>query len=153
MVQRNLPEQMINARAFTSLPSAATNLDEVPVFADDNGRLVTVNAGPRDIVGFSNKSLSVSTTKTLAPAGGAGVFRDLLSVTISNPSSASEAVVVIYANIASGAEVFKLTIPVAAGPQQLTFPTPLPAPTANVAWGIKSTVVGTTVTTQYVDNN
>lgn len=144
---------VIGGEARTTLPAAVASGDAVRLVSDDNGRLVVVNAAPRDLVGTSFKSLSVSTTKTLVPAGGAGVLRDIVSLTLSNPSSASEAVVVIYDNITSGNEVFKITLPVAGGPRHLSFSVPFPATTANVTWGIKSSVVGTTVTAQFVNNN
>ena len=144
---------IVGGEARTTIPTAVGSGDAVRLMADDNGRLVAVLGAPRDLVGSHFKSLSVSTTKTLAPAGGAGVLRDLVSLVVSNPSSASEAVVIIYDNIAAGAEKFNLTIPVAAGPQVISFPVPFPATAANVAWGIKSSVVGTTVTALFVNNN
>jgi hypothetical protein len=104
------------------------------------------------IVGHYYKSLSVSTSKSLVSAAGAGKFRDLTSITLSVPFAASStsATIVLYSTLTSGAEIGKLFVN-CGETFQLKFDPPLLAATANVIMGIKSTRPGTTVMVDYLD--
>jgi hypothetical protein len=138
--------------ARTSMPTAVDNGDLVRPMADDNGRMITVANSPRDLVGQTVLSLTVSTTTTLLAAGGAGVLRDITSLVLTNPSSVSKADVTIYSSVTTGTVIFRAILPESGGLVHNPA-TPIPAQTANVAWGVKCNVVGLIATIQYVDNN
>jgi hypothetical protein len=91
--------------------------------------------------------LSVSTTVTLLAAQGAGVFSDLLALTISNPS-ATDATVTIFDDITTGVQTFKWELAANGGGIVMVFNTPFKNATANTGWGITSSETGVTATVQ-----
>lgn len=145
--------------ARTTMPTAVANGDAVRAMADDNGRQVITPVAPRDLVGMTALSLTVSTTTTFLAAGGAGVFRDIIGFTLTNPSSATQASVILYAaNSATGTSLSSLTevarFELAPNGGAVYTPcVPIPALGANKPWGIKSGVVSIQCSIQYADNN
>lgn len=138
------------AEARTTNPTAVADGDTVRLQADDLGRQVVAPHAPRDLVTDNHVSLSLSTTLTLLPAGGAGVLRDLLSLTISNPSS-SAATVTIFDGLAGGTQRFKWEFAANGGGLTHSFPVPFKQASANNGWGITSSELGVTATAQAVD--
>ena len=115
--------------------------------ADDMGRQIVMPGGPRDLIVTNRVSLSVSTTVTLLAAQGAGVFSDLLAITVSNPTSAL-ATVNIFDDVTTGTVVFKWGLAADGGGVVMVFNTPFPNATANTGWGITSTETGVNATVQ-----
>lgn len=144
--------------ARTTLPTAVGNGDAVRAMADDNGRQVVTPVAPRDLVGMSPLSLTVSTTTTLLPAGGAGVLRDIIGFVVTNPSSVSQALVILYTANGSGTslsgmtEIFYAELSPSGG-LVYTPSVPIPAAAANKPWGIKCNVTGLKCSVQYANNN
>ena len=141
---------LLGLEARTANPTAVASGDAVRAMADDLGRQVIVPNAPRDLVTNNHVSLSVSTTVTLLAAGGAGVFRDLLALTISNPASAA-ATVTIFDDHTTGTQAFKWELAADGGGVVLVFNTPYKAASANTGWGITSTETGVTATAQALD--
>lgn len=77
----------IGAVARTAIPTAVADGDRADVFADDLGRLVIQPLVPRDRIVHNRIALTDTTETTLIATGGAGVFRDLIGLYISNESA------------------------------------------------------------------
>ncbi len=77
----------IGAVARTAHPTAVAGADRVNVYADDLGRLVTYPYAPRDLVSHNRLALTTTTETKLITAGGAGVFKDLTMLVLSNESA------------------------------------------------------------------
>lgn len=135
--------------ARTTNPTAVADGDAVRAIADDMGRQI-IAFSPRDLVVDNHVSLSVSTTLTLLAAPGAGVFRDLTMLTISNPS-ATPALVKIFDKLATGAQRFAWELAADGGGIALAFTLPFKNATAQEGWSITSTELGVTATAQAID--
>jgi hypothetical protein len=133
----------VGGQARTTLPTAVADADRVNFIADDLGRQVVMPFAPRDLIVHNRISLTSTTETTLISAGGAGVFRDLLFVILSN-ESASEVRVDI--RDATGGTV-RLSVDLAAdgGGAVVKLPVPLTQATANNAWSAQLSAAVSTV--------
>lgn len=137
--------------ARTSNPTAVANGDAVRAMADDLGRQVVMPMAPRDLVVDNHlTSMSASTTQTLLAAGGAGVFRDIVLLTISNRSSTA-ADVRILDGVVGGTERFRWEFAADGGGITLPFPVPFKQASAAAPWAIVSTELDVSVTIQAVE--
>lgn len=144
---------LTGGEARTTNPTAVGDGDAVRSMHDDLGRQVVVPHGVRDLTTHNRIALTTASETTLIAAGGAGVFRDLVMLVVSN-ESASEVRVDIRD---SSAGTVRLSVDLAAdgGGAVIPFPVPLTQASANNAWtaqlsGAVSTVY---VTAQAVENN
>lgn len=137
--------------ARTTNPAAVADGDAVRGMADDFGRQIVEPFGPRDRdVDNHNGSLTLSTTLTLLAAGAANVFRDLVMITISNPT-ANDALVTIFDGLAGGTERFRWEFAANGGGIALAFTRPFKQATAANGWSITSSEVGVGFTVQAVE--
>lgn len=143
---------LLAGEARTSNGTAVANGDTVRLQADDLGRQVIQPFAPRDlIVNAHLTSLSATSTQTLLAAGGAGVFRDLVTIVLSNRSAAT-ADVQIYDGLAAGTEMFRYTLAASGGGSNLALTLPLKQATANNGWAIRcADTTDVSVTVQAVD--
>ena len=79
--------QKIGGVARTAHPLAVANGDRVNMYADKLGRLIITELVPRELIVHNRIALSSTTETTLIAAGGAGVFHDLMDLTVSNESA------------------------------------------------------------------
>ena len=137
---------LLAGEARTSLPTAVANGDTVRLQADDDGRLVTQPMAPRDMINTStNRVALTSTTRTvLVAAGGAGVFNDLVSLTMSN-ESATEVRVDVFDLNTGGTAIFSVDLAADGGGATINLPVPYPQATANNAWDVQLSAAVSTV--------
>lgn len=143
----------IGAVARTAHPTAVGGADRVNVYADDLGRLVVYPYAPRDLVTHNRLALTTTTETTLITAGGAGVFKDLTLLVMSN-ESATETRVDIR-DSTTGTVRLSMDLAADGGGAVIKFDPPLTQATAANNWtaqlsGAVSTVYITAVA---VDNN
>lgn len=122
----------IGGRARTAHPTAVANNDRVDGYFDEMGRQVTKSLVPRDLVTANHVTLTTTTETTIIAAGGAGVFRDLVFLSLSN-ESASE-VRVDIADSTAGADVMSIDLAADGGGAIIPFPVPFKQTTANNNW-------------------
>ena len=119
------------ADAITALPTAATAGNLVGMSADKFGRQIVLPVTVRDLVGIQPTTISTTTPTSIVPAGGSGVFTDLLALIISNTSASTNTRV----DISDGTVTFSLQSIAGAPPVGIPYMgTPIPATTANTAW-------------------
>lgn len=140
------------AEARTANPTAVGNGDAVRLMADDVGRQVVAPHGVRDLTGHANITLSSGTETTLISAGAAGVFRDLLLVTLSNTSST--AVRVDIRDSTGGTIRYSMFLAADGGGAVIPFPAPFKQAAAANNWTaqLSSAVTDVRVMAQYVEN-
>lgn len=136
----------VGAVARTTLPTAVAGGDRVDLFADDLGRIVTYDVAPRDRIVHNRIALTDTTETTLIAAGGAGVLRDLVDLTISNESSSQ--VRVDIRDATAGTVRYSVALAASAGGVSKTFRVPLTQAAANTAWTAQ---LSTAVSTVYVN--
>ena len=128
---------LLGLEARTTVPTAVADGDLVRAMGDDFGRAVNLPFGARDRLVKYNFSASVSSTITFMPAGGAGVFRDLVHISMSNPS-ATAADVTIFSSLTTGTIELTYHLAASGGGVVDNFTTPWPQTTANAIWGFRS---------------
>ena len=83
----------VGYKARTTNPTAVADLDRVDGAADKTGKQIVVPHGVRELVAQASTVIAGSATETtILAAGAAGVFHDLLLLTISNQSATAEVV-------------------------------------------------------------
>lgn len=135
----------IGGVARTATPTAVADGDRVDLYCDDLGRAVTVPHAPRDRTVHNRISLTTTTETTLIAAGGAGVFRDLAFLSLSNESATE--VRVDIADSTAGTDRISIDLAASGGGAIIPFPVPLTQATANNNW--TATLSGT-VSTVYI---
>lgn len=137
----------VGAVAATSYPTAVTNGQLVGAMSDKAGRLVVVQAGPRDIITPISYQSTSATLATIISAQGAGIFTDILWALFTNESSTATIV-----SLSDGTITYKIAI-ASNGGAMLPIPVPIKASSANAAWQISnSAAVNVDVILQYVSN-
>lgn len=121
--------------ARTANPTANTALTRVDAFFDDVGRQITVLNQVRDLVGVQATTVTVNTETTIVTAGGAGVFNDLTSLTITNSSATAVAVTLRDSTAGTTRAIYAIA---ANGGITIPFSTPMPQATANANWTLQS---------------
>lgn len=136
------------ARAATTYPTAVTDGQLVGTMADKAGRLVTVGAAPRDLIGtavLSNNS--AASGASLIGAGAAGVFNDIILFIVTNRSSTATVV-----TLTDGTVSYTFAI-AANGGIVIPCPTPIPATSSATAWTVgNSATVACDYTAVYAKN-
>jgi hypothetical protein len=134
----------IGFQAKTSLPTAVADADRVNGIADKFGRQVILTNAMRDITGSQTTTITSSTSETtIVTAGGAGVFRDITHISITN-KSASDTLVTLK-DSTGGTTRGIWNIP-AGGGIVLPYNTPKKQATANNNWTL---TCGTSVDSVY----
>jgi hypothetical protein len=118
----------------TTNPTAVTDGQRVNGFFDKVGRIVSVPHAPRARVVTQVTTINATTAETtILAAGGAGVFRDLVSVVFSNTSGA--AILVSFRDSTGGTVRFHVETTASFGATEVyTFGVPFPQNTANNTW-------------------
>ena len=140
--------------AQTTLPAAVATTQVVKAMFDKFGRQVMVSGTIRDLVGRVSVTATTTASQTLLAAGGAGVFNDISSITISSLTALANQV-----NLLDGATIVWTGVIGATGGNaqtpmaSQTFSPPLPQATANTAWNITmSNAQNTFVSIVYLKN-
>lgn len=140
--------------ARTAHPAAVAAGDRVNAYGDTLGRQVVMPFVPRDRCGHNRIVLSTTTETELVAVGGAGVFRDLIGLVISN-ESATEVRVDIKDGASVGTTTARLSVDLAAdgGGAVLMLPVPLKMGTANHLWSaqLSAAVSSVYLTALYVE--
>lgn len=118
--------------ARTAHPTAVADGDRVNSYGDDLGRFVTYPFAPRDLITHNRIVLTSTTETSLIGAGGAGVFRDIVWLMLSNESATK--VRVDIRDATGGTVRFSLTLAADGGGGVIALPAPLTQATANNAW-------------------
>lgn len=135
----------IGGKARQTNPTAVADADRVDGFFDDVGRQVVVLNQARDLVGNQVTTITASTSETtIVTAGGAGVFNDLTSLTITNSSSTATLVTLKDATGGTTRAIYSIA---ANGGITIPFPTPKAQATANNNWTL---TCGNSVSSIYV---
>lgn len=140
--------------ARTANPTAATAGDRVDIYCDDLGKQVVYPIAPRDrLVAAPRVSLTNTTETNLIAAGGAGVFRDLVQLILSNESATE--VRVDFRDVTAGVVLFSLDLYPDGGGAVVPFRVPWPQATANSAWTMQCSAGVSTVyaSALFVENN
>lgn len=134
---------LLAAEARTTTPTAVANGDVVRLQADDQGRLIVEPHAPRDRVTTNRIALTTTTETTLIAAGGAGVFRDLVSLVLSNESAAETRVDI--RDSSAGTIRYSVDLAADGGGAVINLPVPHPQATANNAWTAQLSAASSTV--------
>ena len=131
---------LAGARAQNANPTAVTNGQMVALAADLAGRLIVTPLNYRTLHGATATTISATGATTIAAAGGANVFRDIVSLVITTAGAAAQTI-----TISDGTLSWIIDYPDAAlapaGPFVIVFgDTPLRATTANTAWTANQSV-------------
>lgn len=118
--------------ARTTNPTAVADGDTARLMGDKLGRTITYSTCPRDLITQNTITLTSTTETTLIAAGGAGVFRDLTKLIISNESTAE--VRVDIADATAGANVLQIDFAADGGGAVIDFDPPFIQTTANNNW-------------------
>ena len=126
---------IVGAEARTTSPTAVANADVVRLTADTAGRLITQPFGPRGIVRTGYWQFSTASEVALIGSAGAGVFSDLLHLSISNSSTQTNGIpIVTIRDAIGGATRYAYAVATAGGGVILNFPYPVPQTTAANSW-------------------
>ena len=126
---------IVGAEARTTSPTAVANADVVRLTADTSGRLLTQPFGPRGIVRTGYWQFSTASEVALIGSAGAGVFSDLLHLSISNSSTQTNGIpIVTIRDSIGGATRYAYAVATAGGGVVLNFPYPVPQTTAANSW-------------------
>lgn len=137
------PDSMFVLIAHTATPTAVADGADVRAMADKLGRTITRPIHVRDLIATAYATISTGTEVTLLAAGGAGVFLDLISVILSNNSTAS--VQVDLRAVTGGNIVQTFQVP-ANATTGWTPPVPWPQDATNNNWTIDiPDITGTSV--------
>jgi len=129
--------------ARTANPTAVAAGDRADVFMDVRGRLVVTNDAPRERRVVGRLALTTTTETTLIALGGAGVFRDLSMLLLSNESATE--VRVDIRDATAGTPVISFDLAPDGGGAVMPFPVPLPQATANNNWTAQLSAAVSTV--------
>ena len=137
--------------ALTTNPTAVGTGDAVRIMCDDQGRVVTSPHSVRDLVGITHTALSATTSETtVVAAGGAGVFRDIVGITVHNGGAALNQVTIRPSTAGTAMFIFQLAAD--GGGTVFTPPVPIPQTTANNVWSAQCSVSGDVdITMLYID--
>jgi hypothetical protein len=131
----------VGARAATTNPTAVSDGQVSNIMTDKMGRQVVVQGHTRELVGKQATTITSSTTATtVVTAGGASVFTDLTSLTVTNSSATATLV-----TLSDGTVSMVFNVP-GGGGFTMPFNPPMPATTANTAWTL---TCGTSVASIY----
>jgi hypothetical protein len=133
----------VGAVARTTNPTAVADGDRVNAFADDVGRLIPYPFAPRDLLVQNRLALTSTTETTLIGAGGAGVFRDLIWLMISNESATE--VRVDFRDATAGTVRLSVDMAADGGGAVLSLPVPLTQASANNNWTAQLSAAVSTV--------
>mgnify|MGYP001588053791 FL=1 len=126
---------IVGAEARTTSPTAVANADVVRLTADTAGRLITQPFGPRGIIRTGYWQFSTASEVALIGSAGAGVFSDLLHLSISNSSTQTNGIpIVTIRDAIGGATRYAYAVATAGGGVILNFPYPVPQTTAANSW-------------------
>ena len=126
---------IMGAEARTTNPTAVANADAVRLTADTSGRLITQPFGPRGIIRKGYWQFSTASEVALIGSAGAGVFSDLLHLSISNSSTQTNGIpIVTIRDSIGGATRYAYAVATAGGGVVLNFPYPVPQTTAANSW-------------------
>jgi hypothetical protein len=144
---------LVGGEARTTNPTAVGDGDAVRAMHDDLGRQVVAPHAVRDRTVHNTITLSTTTETTLVAAGGAGVFRDLVALVLSNTSATAVRVDIRD----STAGTIRLSVFLAAdgGGAVIPFPVPLTQAAVNNNWTaqLSAAVTDVRVTAQAIENN
>lgn len=140
--------------ARTTIPTAVADGDAVRAMHDDLGRSVIAPHAPRDLTVHQQTTITGTGETTILATGGAGVFRDLVHVIISNDDNNNEATVTIR-DSSGGTIRLVLAAARSGGGASLTFPVPLKQATADNVWTaqLDATTTSIYITVIAVENN
>ena len=134
----------IGGVARTTNPTAVANGDRVDAFYDTVGRQVSWLYQVRNLTTTASTVLATGTSGIFATAGGAGVFRDLVSISMANDSSVAATVTLLDDSLA----VRTFRVP-ANDTINFNYHYPLLQGTANGEWQIDmEDITGTNVTVE-----
>ena len=137
---------MIGAEARTTNPTAVANADVVRLTADTSGRLITQPFGPRGIVRTGYWQFSTASEVALIGSAGAGVFSDLIHLSISNSSTQTNGIpIVTIRDSIGGATRYAFAVATAGGGVILNFPYPVPQTTAANSWTAHPNIAQATI--------
>lgn len=121
--------------------------------ADDLGRSIIMPFVPRDLITHNRIVLTTTTETTLIAAGGAGVFRDLVFISLSNSSGTG--VRVDIRDSTGGTVRWSLFLDDDGGGAIVKFPVPLTQATANNNWTaqLSGAVSSVYITAEAIDQN
>ena len=128
----------VSRRAATANPTAVTNGQAVYPMADKLGRQVMVNGHVRDMCDSQATALTAASATTVVAAGGSNVFTDLTAMTLINSGSS-----LVSATLSDGTKSYVYPLAPNGGGVAKTWHTPRKATTANVAWTVTLSAVGT----------
>jgi hypothetical protein len=142
----------VGGKARTTNPTAVADADRADLFMDDVGRPVVLLNQCRDLTAVQQTTITSSTSETtIVSAAGAGVFADLLSLTITNSSATALIVTLKDATAGTTRGIYALA---ANGGITIPFATPLAQASANNNWTLTcgSSVASIYVVAQYAKN-
>lgn len=128
----------VSRRAATANPTAVTNGQAVYPMADKLGRQVMVNGHVRDMCDSQATALTATSPATVVTAGGANVFTDLTAMTLIKSGAA-----LVTATLSDGTKSYVYPLAANGGGVAKTWHTPRKATTANTAWTVTLSAVGT----------
>ncbi len=129
--------------ARATMPTAVDDGDAVRQMHDDVGRQVVYPFVPRDLIVHNRITLTSTSETTLIATGGAGVFHDLLFLSLSN-ESATEVRVDIRDDTA-GTVRYSIDLAADGGGAIVKFPVPLTAGAVNDNWTAQLSAAVSTV--------
>lgn len=140
--------------ARTTLPTAVGDGDAVRGMRDDLGRGVVVPHAPRDLTVHQQTTITGTVETTILAAGGAGIFRDLVHIIVSNDDNNND-VTVTFRDSSGGTIRVVQAAARSGGGYSLTFPVPLTQAVAANVWTAQLDVTTTSVhiTVVAVENN
>lgn len=136
----------VGARGATANPTAVTDGQLVAPMADKLGRQAVVLNHVRDLITATPTTITNSSSATsVMAAGAAGVFRDIISLIITQSSGTATT-----ATLSDGTASYIFDLAATAGTGlSIQFPTPLPATSTATAWtlqlGVNTITVHVTV--------
>jgi predicted phage tail protein len=131
---------LAGARAQNANPTAVTNGQMVAIAADLAGRIITTPLNYRTLFGSTATTISATGATSVAAAGGASVFRDIVAIIVTTAGAAAQTI-----TFSDGTLSWIVDYPNAAvapgAPLVIVFgETPLKATTANTAWTANQSV-------------
>jgi hypothetical protein len=105
----------IGGQARTTNPTGVTDADRVDAIFDKVGRPIVTLGHCRELITRNHITLTTTTETTLLAAGGAGVFHDLVALTLANTSATATTVSIRDAT----AGTVRISIRLAAGANEI----------------------------------
>ncbi len=139
--------------ARTTLPTAVDDGDVVRSMHDDLGRQIVTPHSPRDRTVHNRIVLTSTSETTLIAAGGAGVFRDLVFLSMSNESDTE--VRVDIADSTAGTDRISMDLAPDGGGAVIPLPVPMTQSSANNNWTatLSAAVSSVYITAMAIENN